>query len=125
MRSQVSRDDGGRRALSAAPGHLTQLEDSLLQRRHGRPADHRAEEAEFLANMPGFLGSTAMAALRQVHSIVGLDYGGIDFGINAHGEILLFEANATMVVEQPDEDHDGITGARLSGASTRPCAVYC
>ncbi len=66
--------------------------------------DHRAEEAEFLANMPGFLGSTAMAALRQVHSIVGLDYGGIDFGINAHGEILLFEANATMVVEQPDED---------------------
>jgi hypothetical protein len=33
-----------------------------------------------------------------------LDYGGIDFALNQRGEILLFEANATMVVEQPDED---------------------
>lgn len=67
-------------------------------------ADHRAEEAEFLANMPGVLGSRAMAALHQLQSLAGLDYGGIDFGLDAEGNILLFEANATMVVEQPAED---------------------
>jgi len=67
-------------------------------------AEHRAEEAEFLANMPGVLGSKSMAALRLVQASLGLDYGGIDFGLNRHGEILLFEANATMVVEQPNGD---------------------
>jgi hypothetical protein len=28
----------------------------------------------------------------------------IDFGLNEAGEVLLFEANATMVVENPDGD---------------------
>jgi glutamate/tyrosine decarboxylase-like PLP-dependent enzyme/Tfp pilus assembly protein PilF/glutathione synthase/RimK-type ligase-like ATP-grasp enzyme len=65
-------------------------------------ADHRAEEARFLADMPGVLGSKAMAALEHVQSVLGLDYGGIDFGLNQRDEVLLFEANATMVVEQPD-----------------------
>ena len=67
-------------------------------------AEHRTEEAKFLADMPGALGSKAMAALEQVRLVLGLDYGGIDFGLNSHGEVLLFEANATMVVEQPDGD---------------------
>jgi glutamate/tyrosine decarboxylase-like PLP-dependent enzyme len=67
-------------------------------------ADHRSEEAEFLANMPGVLGAKAMTALQQLQALVGLDYGGIDFGLDGDGNVLLFEANATMVVEQPDED---------------------
>ena len=45
-----------------------------------------------------------MAALRLVQASLGLDYGGIDFGLNRQGEVLLFEANATMVVEQPNGD---------------------
>jgi glutathione synthase/RimK-type ligase-like ATP-grasp enzyme len=67
-------------------------------------AEHRAEEAKFLADMPGVLGTNAMAALERLLAVLGLDYGGIDFGLNQQGEILLFEANATMVVEQPDAD---------------------
>jgi hypothetical protein len=67
-------------------------------------AEHRAEEAEFLSNMSEVLGSNAMAALQQIQASLGLDYGGIDFGLNRQGEVLLFEANATMVVEQPNED---------------------
>jgi CheY-like chemotaxis protein len=67
-------------------------------------ADHRAEEASFLADMRGVLGHSAMAALERLAETLGLDYGGIDFGLNQQGEILLFEANATMVVEQPEED---------------------
>lgn len=67
-------------------------------------SDHRAEEKQFLFDMPGVLGPKAMAGLKAVQAVLGLDYGGIDFGLNQHGEILLFEANATMVVEQPAED---------------------
>jgi hypothetical protein len=66
--------------------------------------EHRAEDAEFLENMPGVLGPRAMAALEEIQSRLGLDYGGIDFGLSAGGEILLFEANATMVVNPPEPD---------------------
>jgi hypothetical protein len=67
-------------------------------------AEHRREEATFLANMANVLGAKAMAALQGLAAVLGLDYGGVDFGLNEAGEILLFEANATMVVEQPDGD---------------------
>lgn len=67
-------------------------------------AGHRAEEARFLANMPKALGSRAMAALAEIQNVLGLDYAGIDFGLNAQGDVLLYEANATMTVLPPDPD---------------------
>ncbi len=63
--------------------------------------EHRAEDAAFLENMAGVLGARAMAALAAIQRALGLDYAGIDFGLNAAGEVLLFEANATMVVYPP------------------------
>ncbi len=66
--------------------------------------EHRAEDAEFLENMPEVLGSRAMAALAEIQTRLGLDYAGIDFGLSADREILLFEANATMVVNPPEPD---------------------
>jgi hypothetical protein len=67
--------------------------------------EHRAEDAEFLENMRVVLGRQAIDALAEIQSRLGLDYAGIDFGMSAKGEILLFEANATMVVNphEPDE----------------------
>jgi tetratricopeptide (TPR) repeat protein len=65
---------------------------------------HRAEDAEFLENMPGVLGTPAMAALEQIQKTLGLDYGGIDFGLNDRGKLLFFEANATMTVLPPGAD---------------------
>ncbi len=65
---------------------------------------HRAEDAAFLQDMPAVLGPLAMKALREIQSTLALDYAGIDFGLNAKGEILLFEANATMVVNPPEPD---------------------
>jgi len=65
-------------------------------------ADHRAEDAEFLEDMPGVLGPRAMDALTRIQATLGLDYGGIDFGLSATGDVLLFEANATMVVNPPE-----------------------
>ncbi len=64
-------------------------------------ADHRAEEAAFLAGMHGVLGARAIAALEGIAAVLGLDYGGIDFGLDAAGNVLVYEANATMVVLPP------------------------
>ena len=66
--------------------------------------EHRAEEAAFLADMPGTLGAKTVAALEAIRIALGLDYGGIDFGIDAAGNVILFEANATMAVYYPDDD---------------------
>ncbi len=64
----------------------------------------RAEERRFLDDMPATLGQRATAALCQVQAALGLDYAGIDFALAADGSLLLFEANATMVINPPDPD---------------------
>jgi glutathione synthase/RimK-type ligase-like ATP-grasp enzyme len=66
--------------------------------------DHRTEEMAFLENMDAVLGGRAMAALRAICDTLSLDYGGVDFGVNADGDLLLFEANATMVIASPPGD---------------------
>jgi hypothetical protein len=66
--------------------------------------DHRKEEMAFLQNMRGVLGDKAIAALRAICGALALDYAGIDFAVNADGDLLLFEANATMVIASPDND---------------------
>jgi hypothetical protein len=67
-------------------------------------AGHRAEDAEFLENMPAVVGPRAMAALAEIQAALGLDYAGIDFGLSPSGDLLLFETNATMVVNPPESD---------------------
>jgi hypothetical protein len=64
----------------------------------------REEERRFLEDMPAALGAAAMAALRQISVALDLEYAGMDFGLAADGSILLFEANATMVVFPPSGD---------------------
>lgn len=66
--------------------------------------DHRAEELAFLGDMPGVLGEGAMAALCAIRDVLGLDYAGVDFALNENRELLLFEANATMVLASADSD---------------------
>ncbi len=67
-------------------------------------AEHRAEDAEFLENMASVLGPRAVSALEQIQRILGLDYAGVDFGLSHTGDVLLYEANATMVVNPPEPD---------------------
>ena len=61
-------------------------------------AEHRAKDAAFLTDIDNFVGARGMAGLQRINAALDLDYGGIDFAINADGDILLFEANATMVM---------------------------
>lgn len=61
-------------------------------------AANRAIEVPFLDDMANFIGRRGIAALERIVATLDLDYGGIDFAVNADGEILFFEANATMVM---------------------------
>lgn len=66
--------------------------------------EYRNEEEKYLNNFSSFLGAEAIAALEQISHTLGLDYCGIDFGMDQHGNILLYEANATMQISQPDNE---------------------
>jgi glutathione synthase/RimK-type ligase-like ATP-grasp enzyme len=45
-----------------------------------------------------------MAALERIRDCLGLDYAGVDFAVGPGGDLLLFEANATMVIAPPGAD---------------------
>jgi hypothetical protein len=64
-------------------------------------AGNRAEDARFLADPAATIGGPAWAALGRVCDAVGLDYVGIDFSIDRGGRVVVFEANATMIVLAP------------------------
>jgi hypothetical protein len=66
--------------------------------------EHRTQDAAFLQDMAGVIGPNGMAGLERIRAALGLDYGGIDFAIDSRGDILFFEANATMVVYPPSPD---------------------
>jgi tetratricopeptide (TPR) repeat protein len=56
------------------------------------------EEYRFLDNPAGVLGAAAWAALEAVAQRLDLDFCGVDFSLLADGRLLVFEANATMLV---------------------------
>jgi hypothetical protein len=43
-------------------------------------------------------GEPQYAVLRAIRDTIGLDYWGIDCGLDREGRIVVFEANATMLV---------------------------
>jgi hypothetical protein len=67
-------------------------------------AAYRAEERRFLENLAEVLGQRALAALTAIGRELGLDYAGVDFALAPDGSVLLFEANATMVINPPEPD---------------------
>lgn len=58
----------------------------------------RQEEERFLENIGAVFNAAQQDALRAVARATGLDYGGIDCGIDRDGRIVMFEANAAMLV---------------------------
>ena len=69
----------------------------------GQPEAQRLESA-FLNDMPSVLGAKAMAGLENICRTLQLDYAGIDFAIDSNDNLLLFEANATMLVPRPEDE---------------------
>jgi tetratricopeptide (TPR) repeat protein len=56
------------------------------------------EEAAFLANPAAVFNATHYQALRVVRERFGLDYFGIDCGLDRDGTLIVFEVNASMLV---------------------------
>ena len=87
--------------------------------------EHRAEDAAFLDNMPKALGPKAMAALEQVRATLDLDYAGADFSLSADGDLILFEANAAMIVyPAPPDAALGLSSPPWSNACWTPSAAF-
>jgi tetratricopeptide (TPR) repeat protein len=62
-----------------------------------------AEELRFLRDPRGAIGARAMSAVEAIGDRLDLDYAGLDFAIDANGEVLVFEANATMLTKLESE----------------------
>jgi tetratricopeptide (TPR) repeat protein len=63
----------------------------------------RKEEEAFLEDPHSVFDAAQHAALGEVARAIGLDYGGIDCAFDRAGNIVVFEANATMRIH--DEKH--------------------
>jgi hypothetical protein len=59
------------------------------------------EEAAFLRDARAALPEKALRALESIAAALDLDYCGIDFALDREGNVLLFEANATMKIIPP------------------------
>lgn len=64
----------------------------------------RAEEVRFLDDPMAFLGEAATRAIEEIGRRLDLDYCGLDFSILPDGRVLVFEANATMLVHPETEE---------------------
>jgi hypothetical protein len=67
-----------------------------------------AEEEAFLTNPRAALGERAMRAIEAAAKRIDLEYFGIDFALDADGNVLFFEANATMRAVVPPADDPSV-----------------
>ena len=61
------------------------------------------EETAFLDNCAAVFGPAQMQALHTIRERVALDYFGIDCGLDAAGNVVVFEVNASMLVHARNE----------------------
>jgi tetratricopeptide (TPR) repeat protein len=61
------------------------------------------EEATFLDNPAAVFGPDQFQALQAIRERIGLDYCGIDCGLDASGNVVVFEVNASMLVHARNE----------------------
>jgi tetratricopeptide (TPR) repeat protein len=62
------------------------------------------EEEAFLADPAAVFNAGQYRALREIQQRVGLEYFGIDCGLDLSGNIVVFEVNASMLVHAHNED---------------------
>jgi tetratricopeptide (TPR) repeat protein len=91
----------------AYPYHLAISRDWKVHHGAAGMADDPAriaEELAFLADPEAAIGARALAAVAAIGRRLDLDYAGLDFAVTPQGQVLVFEANATMLVhpEPPD-----------------------
>jgi tetratricopeptide (TPR) repeat protein len=80
--------------LAISPKWMVHYESSGMDEH----PDRLAEEMVFLEDPAAALGAEAAAAVASIGAAMALDYAGVDFTLTPDGRVLLFEANATMLV---------------------------
>jgi tetratricopeptide (TPR) repeat protein len=89
------------------PYHLAIHDDWKVHHFRTDMANHawmREEEGRFLEDIGGVFDVARQDALRLIAKATELDYGGIDCGIDRNGQIVVFEANAAMLVHDEKSD---------------------
>ena len=88
------------------PYHLAIGERWKVHHASTNMADHswmQAEERRFLEEPQTVFGPRALEALRAIQTKIGLDYFGIDCALDREGRVIVFEANASMLVHLRNE----------------------
>jgi len=65
----------------------------------------QAEEAAFLNDPADVFNAAQVQALQAVRERIGLDYFGIDCGIDGAGHVVVFETNASMLVHDDNAEY--------------------
>ncbi|OIQ90169.1 tetratricopeptide repeat protein [mine drainage metagenome] len=89
------------------PYHLAIAETWMVhywRARMGRDDWKKREEEDFLTDWRQVFGPAAAAIVEQVGQRMDLDYGGMDCSLLPNGEVLLFEANACMLVRLDESE---------------------
>jgi len=87
------------------PVHLAISPNWMIHYYNAPMSEHtwmREEEAAFLADPRTAFDGNAYETLVRVGAAVGLEYFGIDCGIDRDGNVLVFEADAAMLVHTSD-----------------------
>jgi tetratricopeptide (TPR) repeat protein len=88
------------------PYHLCIGRDWKLHHINTDMAHHawmQQEEAAFLGESGAVFGQAQMQALHDIRARMGLDYFGIDCGLDRDGNVVVFEVNASMLVHARNE----------------------
>ena len=89
------------------PYHLAIGDDWKLHRdstEMGRHAWMQDEEERFLRTPEQVFGTAHDEALRVIRGRIGLDYFGIDCGLDRDGNLVVFEVNASMLVHDQNPE---------------------
>ena len=87
------------------PVHLAISPNWMIHYYNAPMAEHqwmRDEEAAFLEDPRGAFDTARFSTLVKIGKAVGLEYFGIDCGIDRDGNVLVFEADAAMLVHTSD-----------------------
>ena len=89
------------------PYHLAIADDWKVHHDSTDMADHRwmqREEEAFLNDPAAVFNPSHYSALREIQARIGLEYFGIDCGLDRAGNLVVFEANASMLVHAQNEE---------------------
>jgi tetratricopeptide (TPR) repeat protein len=89
------------------PYHLAIADNWKIHHDSTDMIDHQwmqCEEEAFLSNPAGVFNPGQYQALREIQQRIGLEYFGIDCGLDRSGNLVVFEVNASMLVHEHNEE---------------------